>query len=70
MTDINLHPYLPTIVPMDDCPCDKIFLVPLVEMVRIVAPDGTVLAENIEYPRRQVVMIENLAMPNIEKEQQ
>lgn len=58
-----LHPYLPTIVPMNDCPRDKMFIVPPVEMVRIVAPDGTILAENIKYYRRQVVMIEGLPIP-------
>jgi hypothetical protein len=60
---MKLHPYLPTIIPMDSCPRGKVFLVPPIEMVRIVAPDGTVLAENIEYHRRQVVMIENLPLP-------
>jgi hypothetical protein len=62
----QLHPTLPTIIPMDSCPKDRAFLIPPVEMVRIVAPDGTVLAENIEYHRRQVVMIENLAVPQVE----
>lgn len=66
MTD-NLHPFLLTIVPTENCPRDKVFLVPQVEMVRIVAPDGTVLAENIEYHRRQSVMIENLSLPVEEK---
>jgi hypothetical protein len=60
----GLHPYLPTIIPMDTCPRDKAFLVPPIEMVRIVAPDGTVLAENIEYHRRQIVMIEGLPEPS------
>jgi len=59
----NLHPYLPTIVSMESCPKDKVFSVPPVEMVRIVAPDGTVLAENIEYHRKQPAVIENLSLP-------
>lgn len=65
---MNLHPYLPTIVPMADCPKDKVFLAPPVELVRIVAPDGTVLAENIEYHRRQMCMIEGIGKPVEEKE--
>ena len=66
----TLHPYLPTIVPMDDCPRGEAFLIPQVEMVRIVAPDGTILAENIEYHRRQCVVIENLPGPLPDKKEE
>ena len=68
MSASDLHPYLPTILPMVSCPRDKVFLVPQVEMVRIVAPDGVVLAENIEYHRRQMCVIENLLVPKVEED--
>lgn len=54
-----LGSYLPTIVDMDSCPQSAIFLIPPVEMVRFITPDGTELEEKIEVKVKQCGVIKN-----------